>query len=58
MCHDCSHFSERGTSVLMIKLDALGDVLRTTSVLPAIHRAYDPCSVTWVTSGAAMDLFT
>lgn len=58
MCPDCSHFSERGTSVLIVKLDALGDVLRTTSVLPALHRAYDPCYVTWVTSMAAMDLFT
>jgi ADP-heptose:LPS heptosyltransferase len=58
MCRECSHFSERGTAILVIKLDALGDVLRTTSVLPALHRAYDPCSVTWITSHAAMDLFT
>jgi heptosyltransferase-2 len=58
MCPECSHFAERGGSILMIKLDALGDVLRTTSVLPALHRRYDPCSVTWVTSRAAMDLFT
>jgi len=57
-CPDCSHYSGRGTTVLVVKLDALGDVLRTTSVLPAIHRAYGPCYVTWVTSGAAVDLFT
>lgn len=55
-CSGCSHYSERGTAVLVVKLDALGDVLRTTSVLPAIHRAYDPCYVTWVTSRAALDL--
>ena len=42
----------------MVKLDALGDVLRTTSVLPALHRAHGPCSVTWITSRAAVDLFT
>ena len=57
-CRDCGHFAERGTSILIVKLDALGDVLRTTSVLPALHRAYDPCFVTWVTSKAAVDLFT
>ena len=57
-CRDCNNFSPRGKSVLVIKLDALGDVLRTTAVLPALHRAQDPCTVTWVTSGAAMDLFT
>jgi heptosyltransferase-2 len=57
MCSECGHFSERGTSVLVIKLDALGDVLRTTAVLPALHRAYDPCYVTWITSRGAMDLF-
>ncbi len=57
-CADCGYFSERGTSVLVIKLDALGDVLRTTSVLPALHRAYEPCFVTWITSTAAIDLFT
>ena len=56
-CSDCPHFAERGTGVLIVKLDALGDVLRTTSVLPSLHRTYDPCHVTWVTSGAAMDLF-
>jgi len=57
ICPECSHFSERGTSVLIIKLEALGDVLRTTSVLRALHRRYEPCSVTWVTSRAATDLF-
>ncbi len=57
-CRDCRHFAERGTSALVVKLDALGDVLRTTAVLPALHRTYDPCFVTWVTSRAALDLFT
>jgi heptosyltransferase-2 len=40
-----------------VKLDALGDVLRTTSVLPSLKRAYGTCHVTWVTSDGARDLF-
>lgn len=57
-CADCDHFAERGTSALIVKLSALGDVLRTTALLPALHRTHDPCFVTWVTSKAAVDLFT
>jgi ADP-heptose:LPS heptosyltransferase len=57
-CSGCADFAERGRSVLVVKLEALGDVLRTTSVLPALHRAYDPCHITWVTSRPALDLFT
>lgn len=57
-CENCSDYSPRGTAILMIKLDALGDVLRTTSVLPALRRQYGPCHITWLTSEAALDLFT
>ncbi len=56
-CSDCGHFAVRGTAVLIVKLEALGDVLRTTSVLPALHRTYGPCHVTWLTSSAATGLF-
>jgi hypothetical protein len=56
-CEACPHYAPRGTAILMIKLEALGDVLRTTSVLPALHRRYDPCHVTWITSDGARDLF-
>lgn len=57
-CDDCHHYAPRGTTILIMKLEALGDVLRTTSILPALHRQYDPCHITWITSGAARELFT
>jgi ADP-heptose:LPS heptosyltransferase len=57
-CRDCPHYASRGTTILIIKLEALGDVLRTTSILPALRRQYDPCHVTWITSNAARELFT
>jgi heptosyltransferase-2 len=56
-CPGCRYYSPLGTSILVIKLEALGDVLRTTSILPALRRRYDPCTITWITSPAAADLF-
>jgi ADP-heptose:LPS heptosyltransferase len=57
VCETCDHYAPRGIAILIIKLDALGDVLRTTSILPALHRRYGRCHVTWLTSPAARDLF-
>jgi len=44
------------TRVLLIQLDALGDVLRTTAVLPAIRRAYPRAHITWLTRRDAAPL--
>ncbi len=41
----------------MVKLAATGDVLRTTSFLPAIHAAWPGAKVTWLTRRAAAGLF-
>jgi heptosyltransferase-2 len=42
--------------IVILKTAALGDVLRTTSILPGLHARYRDCRVTWVTSRAAIDL--
>ena len=42
--------------ILIVKTGALGDVLRTTSILPGLHRRYPDCRVTWVTARGAEDL--
>ncbi len=42
--------------VLILKTGALGDVLRTTSILPGLHRRYAGCEVVWVTARGAADL--
>ncbi|MFT5051027.1 MAG: heptosyltransferase-2 [Chlamydiales bacterium] len=44
------------TQILIIKTGALGDVLRTTSVLPGLRERYPDASVTWVTAHAARTL--
>jgi heptosyltransferase II len=35
--------------ILVIKLGAIGDVIRTTSILPGLRKKYPGCSVDWVT---------
>jgi heptosyltransferase-2 len=44
------------THILILKTGALGDVLRTTSILPGLHERYPDARVTWVTAPAAVDL--
>lgn len=48
-CEGCPHYSPVGSRVLLIMLDALGDVLRTTALLPAIRRAHRDAHITWLT---------
>lgn len=44
------------TRLLIIKTGALGDVLRTTSILSGLAHLHPELSVTWVTSHAAREL--
>ncbi len=46
----CMDYKTFGPRILIIKLDAMGDVLRTTPVLPEIKKLYPECHVTWVVS--------
>lgn len=56
-CSHCGYYAPKGISVLVVKLDALGDVLRTTSLLPSLKRKYGLSYITWVTSPEARGLF-
>jgi heptosyltransferase II len=44
------------SDLLIIKTGALGDVLRTTAILPGLHARHGACRVTWVTAPGAVDL--
>jgi ADP-heptose:LPS heptosyltransferase len=45
----CDHYRRVEQRLLIIKLDAMGDVLRTTALLPALSEACPGSSVTWIT---------
>ena len=38
-----------GTTILIINLDAMGNVLVTTSILPALKRLYPQSHISWIT---------
>ena len=47
-----------GRRILIVKLDALGDVLRTTSILPTLKRNSENSHITWLTSPGAVPLLS
>lgn len=57
-CDDCNYYDPVKFRILIIKLDAIGDVLRTTSILPALKRKYPGSHITWVTKRNAAELFS
>jgi len=50
-CHEtgCVDPKPFGVKILIINLDAMGNVLLTTSILPAIKRKYPESSIYWLT---------
>ncbi|MBN1569908.1 MAG: glycosyltransferase family 9 protein [Acidobacteria bacterium] len=48
-CDGCPHYSVFGKRILIIKLAALGDVLRTTPLLRGLHAGSPDCHITWLT---------
>jgi len=55
-CEGCEHYDKRGEHIVIIKLAAAGDVLRTTSILPPLKRAHPNSYITWLTDPAALPL--
>ncbi len=55
-CAGCDEHEPVAQRVLVVKLAATGDVLRTTAFLPAIHAAWPGARVTWLTRPAAAGL--
>jgi ADP-heptose:LPS heptosyltransferase len=55
-CSDCGSYSPAGKRILIIKLGAMGDVLRTTSILPALRKQFNTPHVTWITRKESVDL--
>lgn len=62
----CSHYqplpsiklSAKTKKILIIKLDAMGDVLRTTFILPGLKEKYGAISVTWIVAPVSVDVLS
>lgn len=53
---DCPRYETRGKKILILKLGAMGDVLRTTPLTPILKRLHDPCTITWITAPESLPL--
>jgi heptosyltransferase-2 len=52
----CDHYEPVKENLLIIKLGAMGDVLRTTTILPALKKKYPLSRITWVTQEESYEL--
>ncbi len=55
-CPGCRHVAPFGERILMIKLDAIGDVLRSACLLPAIAARHDRPYIAWLTRPESAEL--
>lgn len=56
VCDTCGFFSPYDTKILIVKLDAMGDVLRTTCILPGLKEKYPDSFITWITKKDSLPL--
>jgi heptosyltransferase-2 len=57
LCDNCPHYSSHQARILIIKLDAVGDVLRTTCILHGLKEKYPNSEITWITRKASFSIF-
>lgn len=55
-CRGCPHYLPLGRRILVIKLSAVGDVLRTTPLLSGLKRKFPLSHITWLTGLPAASL--
>src|SRR3989344_1086389 len=55
-CNDCKFYEPISKKILIIKLGAMGDVLRTTPILYALKEKYKDAQITWLVKEEAKEL--
>lgn len=55
-CGGCPHYFPYGHRILIIKLAAIGDVVRTTPLIEGLRAAYPGSHITWLTEANAVPL--
>jgi ADP-heptose:LPS heptosyltransferase len=48
-CHDCTYYEKTDLNILIIKLGAIGDVIRTTPLLRKLKEVYPGARIWWLT---------
>lgn len=56
LCPGCPEYFPMGERILIIKLAAMGDVLRTVSLLPGLKERYPQSHITWLTEEDSIPL--
>jgi len=56
ICEGCPEYHPMGKRILIVKLAAIGDVLRTTPLLSGLKRVYPRSHITWVVDQEALPL--
>lgn len=56
-CPECNLYQPVVFKILILKLDAMGDVLRTTSILHKLKEKYQGSDIIWLTKKNAKELF-
>lgn len=54
ICPTCNEYAPIRKSILIIKLGALGDVIRTTPLVTRFRAEYPGCKITWLTLSPAI----
>ena len=57
-CDGCPYYTPFGMRVIIIKLAAMGDVLRTTPLLRGLRRADPGCHITWLTEPEVLPMLS
>jgi ADP-heptose:LPS heptosyltransferase len=52
----CDHYEAVTERLLIVKLDAMGDVLRSTALLPPLVEAHPGATITWITRQESIPL--
>ncbi len=56
VCEGCPEYRPMGFKILVIKLGAMGDVLRTTTILGALKKKYVDSHITWLVDERSYEL--
>jgi len=50
VCNTCDEYEKVTKNILIVKLGAIGDVIRTTPLVTAFRKKHPGCRITWVTN--------